>query len=200
MDKISEKDYWNNRWESKQTGWDVGYATAPISKYFSTYQNKKAAILIPGCGNAHEAAFLIDKGFTNITLIDIAPKAVHLLKEKFDSNHQIKILCEDFFDHQGKYDIIIEQTFFCAIPPSKRNDYVQKVASLLHPNGRLTGVLFNMEFEKQEPPFGGNAEAYQLLFSSYFNVSTLMPCYNSIAARAGSEIFINFTKKQTINL
>lgn len=198
MHKISEKDYWNNRWESKQTGWDVGYATAPISTYFSTYQNKDVAILIPGCGNAYEAAYLIEHGFTNITLIDIAPKAVHLLKEKFESNNNIKILCEDFFDHQGKYDIMIEQTFFCAISPVKRTEYVQKAASLLNPNGRLTGVLFNVEFDKQGPPFGGNVEEYKLLFSPYFNTTTLMPCYNSIPPRAGSEIFINFIKKESI--
>ena len=107
-----DQSYWNDRWQKNETGWDTGQASPAITDYMAQYRDKNAAILIPGCGNAYEAEFLIAEGFTNITLIDIAPKAVEALKEKFANKPQINVLCEDFFNHQGSYDIIIEQTFF----------------------------------------------------------------------------------------
>jgi 2-keto-3-deoxy-6-phosphogluconate aldolase len=71
-----------------ETGWDLGKASPAITHYMTQYRDKKAAILIPGCGNAYETEFLIDHGFTNITLIDIAPKAVEALKKSLPTNHR----------------------------------------------------------------------------------------------------------------
>ena len=50
-----------------------------------TIYNKEAKILIPGCGNTYEAEYLLEQGFTNITVIDIAPTLVENLKKKYDS-------------------------------------------------------------------------------------------------------------------
>lgn len=188
--------YWNTRWEMSETGWDTGFASPSITNYLSQYHNKEAAILIPGCGNAYEAEYLLLNGFTNITLIDIAPKAVELLQAKFENQEGIRILCEDFFLHQGTYDLVIEQTFFCAIDPEKRINYSNKMASLLNPHGKLIGVLFNREFAHQGPPFGGSLPEYNPIFEPDFEIKTMAECYNSIPARMGSEVFINLQKKE----
>src|SRR5690606_7045253 len=87
--------------KSKKTGWDIGYPSPAITKYMDGIADKNTAILIPGCGNAYEAEYLIQQGFTNITLIDIAPLAVENLKKKFEGQSAISILCEDFFEHKG---------------------------------------------------------------------------------------------------
>ncbi|MBS1559264.1 MAG: methyltransferase domain-containing protein [Bacteroidetes bacterium] len=187
--------FWNTRWQNHETGWDIGYASPAITHYLEQYPEKNAAILIPGCGNAYEADYLVKNGFTNVTLMDIAPQAVELLKNKFADHPQVKILCGDFFQHNGHYDLIIEQTFFCALPPARRKSYAEKIFSLLKEHGRVMGVLFNTIFEKQGPPFGGSITEYQLLFEPYFEIKTMTPCYNSIAPRAGSEVFINLIKK-----
>ena len=191
--ELNEK-FWYSRWINNETGWDVGYATPAISTYLQQYTHKDAAILIPGCGNAHEADFLLQHGFSNITLIDIAPRAVEKLQQKFDSP-SITIICGNFFEHHHQYDLMIEQTFFCALPPAKRNQYAKKAASLLNENGKLIGVLFNTVFEKQGPPFGGSVAEYELIFEPFFSIQTLEECYNSIVPRAKSEVFINFIKK-----
>lgn len=96
----------------------------PIKNYIDTIENKEAKILIPGCGNTYEAEYLLQQGFTNITVIDIAPTLVENLKEKFAGNKNIKVILGDFFEHKGNYDYIIEQTFFCALPPTMRQKYV----------------------------------------------------------------------------
>lgn len=194
-DQHADRDFWDQRWRTSETGWDLGYVSPAIEAYLSQYPNKQAAILIPGCGNAYEAGYLIQQGFTNITLIDIAPAAIEKLHQKFKNSTGVKILCENFFEHAGQYDLIIEQTFFCAIPPQSRPEYVAKVSSLLKPGGKLTGVLFDTTFERQGPPFGGSASEYRAEFEPYFTIKTMAPCINSIAPRAGTELFINLIKK-----
>ncbi|EEI94325.1 thiopurine S-methyltransferase (TPMT) [Sphingobacterium spiritivorum ATCC 33300] len=191
-----DQNYWDERWLKNETGWDMGQASPAITKYMEQYPNKNAAILIPGCGNAYEAEYLLVKGFMNITLIDIAPKAVETLKEKFSGTPQVKVLCGDFFGHEGNYDLIIEQTFFCAIPPGRRKEYAEKTASLLNENGKIIGVLFDKQFNQSFPPFGGCPCEYKPIFEPHFTIKTMDGCYNSIPSRTKSEVFINLIKKQ----
>ncbi|MFN9110456.1 MAG: methyltransferase domain-containing protein [Bacteroidota bacterium] len=192
---LSDQLYWNTRWERGETGWDIGYAAPAITEYMLKYSDKNAAILIPGCGNAYEAEWLTGQGFTNITLLDIAPKAVEELREKFQHNTAINVLCEDFFQHDRKYDMIIEQTFFCAIPPIRRIEYVQKAASILKHSGKIIGLLFDKKFDQHGPPFGGSMSEYKSLFESFFKIQKMEHCYNSIPPRAGTELFIHLEKK-----
>lgn len=187
--------FWNSRWQSGKTGWDIGHASPPITEYLKQYDNKDAPILIPGCGNAYEAAYMIDNGFTNVTLVDISDVAVTMLMEKFKAHHQIHVLCGDFFRHTGSYDLILEQTFFCAQVLGRRSEYVRKMHSLLNAGGRLVGVLFGVDFGPVGPPFGGTEREYRALFEPLFDIQKLEPCYNSIAPRAGAELFINLVRK-----
>jgi len=79
------------------------------------------------------------------------------LKKNFIANTRIQVLLGDFFNHKGEYDLIIEQTFFCALPPTMRQKYVWKMHELLAKDGILAGLLFNRKFEVS-PPFGGSQE------------------------------------------
>lgn len=189
-----DADYWDHQYKAKKTGWDLGTVSPPIKSYIDTLQYKNIAILIPGCGNTYEAEYLLDKGFTNITIIDIAPTLVQELKNKFDNNKSIKIILGDFFLHNGKYDLIIEQTFFCALSPQLRKNYVLKMHQYLSDQGVLAGLLFNRIFETG-PPFGGNKEEYRELFKNYFEFLNFDQCYNSFGPRADSELFFEFKKK-----
>jgi copper chaperone CopZ len=126
-------------------------------------------------------------------VIDIAPTLIAVLKQKFVNHPNIKIILGDFFEHQGQYDWIIEQTFFCALPPTMRPKYVWKMHQLLAPKGKIVGLLFNREFEVG-PPFGGNKVEYINLFSGAFTIEKMEVCANSVAPRANSELFIELEK------
>jgi SAM-dependent methyltransferase len=196
MSKSSlDKHFWNSRWANRETGWDIGYASPAIIGYLQQYPDKDAAILIPGCGNAYEAQSMLEMGFSNIVLLDISEEAISRVREKFRDTPGVSLLCGDFFEHKGQYDLIIEQTFFCALDPSLRQDYVRQSASLLKEGGRLMGLLFDRDFEAAGPPFGGHKEEYLPLFSTHFHIHTMQTCYNSIPPRAGFELFINLLKK-----
>lgn len=187
--------YWDNRYLQQQTGWDIGYPSTPLKEYIDQLANKSISILIPGSGNSYEAEYLLQSGFNNLTLIDIAPTLTRQLEKKFHSfaDKQLTIMTGNFFELNNQYDLILEQTFFCALDPSLRLKYVQKMVELLRPGGKLAGVLFDKAFEGG-PPFGGNREEYMKLFKDYFLVEKMEPCYNSIPPRAGTELFIKLKK------
>lgn len=190
-----DQTYWNNQYQANATGWDLGQVSPPIKSYIDTIENKEAKILIPGCGNAYEAEYLIQQGFTNITVIDIAPSLVENLKQRFENNKNIRVVLGDFFEHHGTYDYIIEQTFFCALPPTMRQKYVWKMHQLLSDYGKLIGLLFNREFEIS-PPFGGNIKEYEPLFYKAFTFNSISLAGNSIPSRANSELFLEFQKNE----
>ena len=107
-----DENYWEERWINEKTSWDIGYSSPAIEEYILQYPNKEASILIPGCGNAYEVEFLWNRGFSNITVLDISTTAAQILRDKYQDRKGVTVICEDFFNHQGKYDLIIEQTFF----------------------------------------------------------------------------------------
>ena len=189
------QSYWDKQYESNSTGWDLGEVSPPIKTYIDQLTNKNLSILIPGCGNTYESDYLLQQNFTNVTVIDIALTLVEKLKTKYAENPNIHIILGDFFAHQGQYDLIIEHTFFCAINPSHRESYVNKMTELLAPNGKLMGILFDRTFEMKGPPFGGNQEEYKKLFQTNFNFIHFTPCYNSYHKRANTELFILLQKK-----
>ncbi len=190
-----DANYWSNRYDAGTASWDLGEVSPPLKNYIDQLTNKNIRMLIPGCGNTHEADYLLKLGFTDITVIDIAPALVAQLKEKYKENSNIKIILGDFFKHEGEYGLVLEQTFFCALDPALRKDYVTKMHELLSPNGKLVGLLFNRQFEDQGPPFGGAQNEYEKLFAKDFVFKTFEPCYNSFIKRKDSELFINLVKK-----
>ncbi len=186
--------YWDQRYLLAETGWDIGAVSTPHKTYIDQLSNKTLRILIPGAGNSYEAIYLAEKGFTDITIVDISGVLVKELQAKISKKYPaIKIIHSDFFQHEGVYDLILEQTFFCALEPIFRPNYVVHIKKLLSDNGKLVGLLFQKSFDKN-PPFGGDINAYRQLFAKAFRTKVLETCYNSIPARAGSELFMIFEK------
>lgn len=197
--KPLDQIYWENQYQDGTIGWDLGEISPPIKSFIDHFANKEARILIPGCGNTYEAEYLLEQGFTSVTVIDIAPSLVDSLKKKFEGNSNIKVILGDFFEHDGQYDLIIEQTFFCALPPQMRERYVRKMHQLLAEDGKLAGLLFNREFE-QGPPFGGNQQSYKTLFGQAFFIASMEVATNSVPARANVELQFEFRKNSNVLL
>ena len=188
------ENFWNDKYTTNQTGWDLKAPSTPLKEYIDQLENKNIRILIPGCGNAYEAEYLLEQGFTNITLVDISNVIVEKIKARFKNQPSINVIHQNFFDLEGKFDLILEQTFFCALDPKLRAAYSKKINELLAEKGKLVGVLFNHDFGNPEPPFGGNKTEYTTYFNDYFDFKIMEECYNSIPPRAGAELFINLIK------
>lgn len=197
MNKMSAYEtFWNDKYKAGATGWDIGHISTPLKVYFDQVTNKDLKILIPGGGNSYEAEYLHNQGFKNVFVADISKVPLQNLQMRLPDFPKEHLLHSDFFDLKGKYDLIVEQTFFCAIDPSLRTQYVLKSNQLLKENGKLIGLLFNIPLNTDGPPFGGSKEEYQAYFEPYFKIETMETAYNSITQRAGNELFVKFIKKE----
>ncbi len=185
-----DETFWSERYLSGQIGWDIGYVSTPLKEYIDQLANKDLKILIPGGGNSYEAEYLFNKGFANVFVIDISSIPLDNFSKRVPSFPKKNLLHQDFFELEDKFDLILEQTFFCAQNPKLRKEYVSKMHQLLKPAGKLVGVLFNIPLNDDKPPFGGNENEYRSLFEKKFTIDKLELAYNSIPPRAGNELFI----------
>lgn len=189
------KDYWENRYSKLALGWDIGYVSTPIKAYIDQLSNKELKILIPGAGYGHEVIYLFEHGFHNTFALDIAEQPLQHIQSQVPDIPKNQLVQGDFFNMPlADFDLVLEQTFFCSLPPAVRPDYVSKMHHLLKPGGILAGLLFDFPLTAQGPPFGGSKLAYTDLFSEHFKIKVLERAINSIPPRQGTELFFIFEK------
>lgn len=193
MNKKEEK-YWTERYEAGKTGWDIGSPSTPIKTFLDGIEDKELKILIPGAGNAYEAEYTWQQGFHKTYILDISKAPLEAFKKRVPDFPESQLLHGDFFTFSGKYDLILEQTFFCSFLPTKENrmSYAKKMHELLVPGGKLAGVLFDLPLNKETEarPFGGTKEEYKSYFEPLFQNFKIEKCYNSIGPRMRNEFFI----------
>lgn len=185
---------WNERYENNDIGWDLGQVSPPLKVYFDQLENKDLKILIPGGGNSYEAEYLFKNGFENVFVVDLSEKALQNIHKRVPNFPLTNLILGDFFDLNDSFDLIIEQTFFCAIHPKLRPEYAKKMHQLLKSKGKLVGLLFDAPLYKNRPPFGGNKKEYRTYFKELFHFKIFEKSLNSVSSRKGRELFINLEK------
>ena len=199
FDSEDQQAYWSARYDEARTGWDIGYPSTPLKTYIDQLADKNIRILIPGAGNAYEAAYLFEQGFFNTVILDISPIPLEAFGHRFPKFPKQQLVNDNFFSYQGQFDLIIEQTFFCSMPPlpTNRKAYATQMSKLLKPGGKLVGLWFDIPLtgDLVKRPFGGTKEEYLTYLEPYFSVKTFAPAHNSIPPRAGNELFGIFIKK-----
>lgn len=193
-----DEHYWDFRYQTNSIGWNIGYTATPIKTYIDQLNDKSVKILIPGAGNGYEAEYLWNNGFKNIFALDIAKTPLLNLKSRVPDFPDAQLLHMNFFDLNITFDLVLEQTFFCALNPILRPKYAQKMHKILGFKGKLVGLLFDFELTQQGPPFGGTRNEYQNLFNLLFNVKVLERSFNSIKPRDGKELFFIFEKLKEV--
>ena len=188
------EEYWTKRYNEGQTGWDIGYASPQLIAAAEKHP-KDTRILIPGAGNAYEAEALWKLGYKNTHVVDISKAPLDNLAQRVPDMPASQLIHSNFFELKGEFDVILEQTFYCALPPAMRDDYVRQMASLLPSGGMLTGLLFDFPLTEQGPPFGGDREEYKMRFSSLFEIIILETAPLSIEPRQGKEFYFELVKK-----
>ena len=177
---MTEKEYnredWQGHYETNDLGWDLGQVAPPFVKLWEEGKLPAGNVLVPGCGRGHEVVFLAENGF-DVTAIDFSRGAVTYLERALEErNLNGRVLHQDFFCmenyHDGIYDLVLEQTFFCAISPRKRQDYVQSVTRLLKPRGMLVGLFYQTDKEGG-PPYNTTREDIERNFAKNFEIQEL---------------------------
>jgi len=191
-----DEQFWTDKYENDQIGWDIGGVSSPLKAYFDQLIDKSIKILIPGAGNAYEAEYLWKNGFEYVYVVDLSLSPLINFAKRNPDFSKDQLLNVDFFALNQKFDLIIEQTFFCALNPTLRKRYVTKMQELLVPNGKLVGLMFKVPLNTDRPPFGGNEGEYRALFADYFHIDVMEEANNSIPPRMGNELFIKMQRSK----
>lgn len=195
MEMNLDEQYWTERYDTGTDGWDIGHISTPIKEYIDQLDDKSIKILIPGAGNSYEAEYIFNQGFKNLYVCDLSLAPLANLKTRVTAFPEDQLIHGNFFELRDQFDLVIEQTFFCALNPLLRAQYVDQMSKIITPNGRLVGLMFGKVIDREGPPFGGLKEDYKSLFSERFDIKVMAACTNSISARMGAELFINMSPK-----
>lgn len=194
MDNSSDDPrFWEERYRAGDAPWDLG-APAPSFVQFASGEDAPppGEMIVLGCGRGHDAVFFAGQGYS-VTAVDFAPSALEDARRlAARSGVQIDFLQADMFKlpplFRGRFDYVVEHTCFAAIPPTRREEYVDVVHGLLRPGGLYIAVLF-AHGRPGGPPFTTTMEEVRVLFGARFSVERLEVAAESVKSRMGKELF-----------
>lgn len=200
---------WEYCYQQGGDGWDLGRVPPPLVRglnHPSWRLQKGERALVIGCGRGHEALLLghaAQKNAAQVVAIDIAPTAVRITKQRAAADGLGAVLtahATDLFDREdsvlqaGAYDLLVEHTCYCAISPTRRDEYAAAVARLLKPDGRLIGLFYCHDYP-DGPPYGSTVDEIRDRLSSDFVLEHEEVPSDSILSRAGQEWLIVAQRK-----
>jgi SAM-dependent methyltransferase len=193
---------WDSRYQQNDTPWDKNEASPPLIQFFSSLPLPASVerVLVPGCGIGHDAAWLANNGY-QVTALDLSPTAIQRAQQCYPMLN-MDFICDDLFNlpatHKSSFNRVVEHTCFCALRPEDRHLYVESIAQLLKPSGKLTGIWFlnpEMQPDEQGPPFGISLEELIAIFSPFF--SPALPAQiptTGFEGSIGRECLLEFVK------
>jgi SAM-dependent methyltransferase len=149
----NQPDFWTVRYAAGKTPWDFR-GVPSVLKLFVERSSARGRVLIPGCGSGYEVQVFHAAGY-EVSAIDFSPAAVAQAKRVLGGLAE-RIVLGDFFTYdfsQMRFDLIYERTFLCSMTPSHWPEYVNRMADLLVPRGRLIGVFLYGQSSQSGPPF-----------------------------------------------
>jgi SAM-dependent methyltransferase len=196
---VEKADFWTNIYQTEQPRWELEQPTPSLVDLLPRLKLPKSRILVLGCGSGNDAAYFAEQGHV-VTAIDISDEALSRGRKKFSRFENIQWLQADLFklgrEHDQSYDVIFENTCFCAINPAKRSELVQIWRRLLAPGGFLMANLFVME-KRNNPPFGSTEWELRERLKKNFHFVFWGRWHQSIDRRNGKELLIYAQKKST---
>ena len=192
------REDWQRHYDENDLGWDLGQVAPPFVSLLESNTITQGKTLVPGCGRGHEVIFLAENGF-DVTAVDYSKGAVnHLSSIIQERKLGSQVMHLDFFTldstHDGLYDLLIEQAFFCAISPIQRPLYVATVTRILKKGGMIAGLFYHTE-QEGGPPFNTTRDDIVNYFSGSFEIRELIRAKNSAEKRRDKEWLAILIKK-----
>lgn len=192
---MNETD-WEARYQSGDMPWEKGEASPGLLDFLATHPDlPRGAVAVPGCGTGHDARAWAKASFETWGF-DLAPSAIRSSREKTEAaGLTASFVQADFLTElpPKPFDWLFEHTLFCAIDPSRRDDYVRAALRWLAPGGQLLAVHYMIR-DEQGPPFGVRQQELMERFSPHFDLlQGWVP--RSYPNRAGLELMLWWQKK-----
>jgi SAM-dependent methyltransferase len=187
---------WENRYQTGDMPWEKGEPSPGLVDFLTAHPElQRGVVTVPGCGTGHDARVWARAGFETWGF-DLAPSAIRLSQEKTAAAglSATFVQADVLTDPPPKpFDWLFEHTLFCAIDPSRRDDYVQAVLRWLKPDGQFLAVHYMIR-DTEGPPFGVVQEELMERFSPHFDlIAGWVP--RSYPNRTGLELMLWWRRK-----
>lgn len=171
---ILNPNFWQERFDTGQTGWDRGATSPQLMHWLSTNELPPCRIAVPGCGKGWEVAELAQQGF-EVVGIDYTAAAVAQTRAHLQDRHlAATVIQADVLNYMPNqpFDAIYEQTCLCALDPNHWVAYTKQLHKWIRPGGQLCILFMQVarpgarEGLVQGPPFHCDINAMHALFHS----------------------------------
>ena len=164
---------WEAAYRRGDTPWEKGKAHPALIDFLAENGPVAGDILVPGCGFGYDVRTLSTSA-NHVVGIDLAQFAIGKAKS-FTKVAQEEYLLADLFtlspEFESKFDIVFEHTCFCAIEPQTRVNYVEAIARILKPGGKMIAIFFlNPDHDEDGPPYGVSRAELDELFGAHFSL------------------------------
>jgi SAM-dependent methyltransferase len=180
---------WEGRYRRADTPWDLGAPPPALLALLEELaaHGERLRVLVPGAGSGHDAIAWAAAGH-EVTALDVAPTAVELARGRA---HGLRVLMDvvlaDLFDlprsFRDAFDVVWEQTCFCAVPLERRPAYVEAMCSALRRGGIFYGLFWH-HGRPGGPPFDVTTAQVRELFVARFREMACEPVVVSAPSRA----------------
>ncbi|CAA7050536.1 unnamed protein product [Microthlaspi erraticum] len=196
--------HWEKCWEAGDTPWDLGTPTPIIAHLVKTGSLPNGRALVPGCGTGYDVVEMASPD-RYVVGLDLSKTAVERSTKLFASSPNAKhfsFLAGDFFTWEPaeKFDLIFDYTFFCAIEPSMRPQWAEKMDKLLNPGGELLTLMCPLNDISGNPPYQSAVADYEkCLIPLGFEATSIVDNELSVPSRKGNEKVGRWKKPSTLN-
>ncbi|EDR06982.1 uncharacterized protein LACBIDRAFT_299451 [Laccaria bicolor S238N-H82] len=171
--KDNDLSTWDLAWRQNVTPWDAGDVQPSLKEAVESSEiefPREGRALVPGCGSGYDVFYFASAlGYESLgldgsqTAVDVANKLREHQPASLSTKTEFRI--EDFFQFkvsdEERFDIILDHTFFVAIPPSLRVSWGRQMAALVKPGGYLITLVYPIdEFIESGPPYFVRPEHY----------------------------------------
>jgi SAM-dependent methyltransferase len=200
MMNVSSVDFWDNRYQTENTSWDLGGPTPIFMTWLAANPGDGERVCVLGAGSGYDAIAFAQHGY-KVTAVDFAPSATARIKAGAEAaNVDVEIVTGDLFElgdsHSDAFDLVVEYTTYCAIDPGRRSEYIEVVSRLVMAGQRFLSLFWPVNKESDGgPPFRITAVDVEERFSAYFALESQFMPENSIESRLGKEILAEYRRK-----
>lgn len=197
--QIEKSDFWSNIYNTEQNpGWNLNQPAEAFKDMLPRLKLPKSRVLVLGAGEGHDAALFAEAGHV-VTAVDFSKEAIKRGQAKYGHLSNLTFHESNIFhlpqEWNFNFDLVVEHTCFCAIPPDQRNEMVRLYRRMLHEEGQLLAVFFTME-KRSGPPYGATEWEIRKRTEQGFHYLFWGRLRNSLPQRMGRELFVLAKKKK----
>jgi cyclopropane fatty-acyl-phospholipid synthase-like methyltransferase len=158
-----------------QPPWDIG---KPQKPFIDVADRISGSVLDAGCGTGDTALFLAGLG-RKVTGIDFVEEAIRRAKQKAAGKGvQVTLLVKDattMKDWTERFDNVVDSGLFHVFSDENRLRYVEGLASVLKPDGRLFLMCFSNEEPGEQGPRRVSKEELHDAFAKGWTTESIEP-------------------------